>query len=111
MLQTLRIGRCKEFCRDVKLGKVFSVNIKHSRECISLLSLVMSSLVCAVDVVQLCAFGDKLIIAQAARIYKSKKIQKGIAFPTCISVNETVCHCSPFPEDTFALKEGDVVKM
>jgi len=63
------------------------------------------------DVVQLCAFGDKLIVAQAARVYKSKKVQKGVAFPTCISVNETVCHFSPFPEDTFALKEGDVVKI
>ncbi len=64
-----------------------------------------------IDVITLCDWGDKLINAQASRIYKTKKIEKGIAFPTCVSVNETVCHFSPFPEETFKLKEGDVVKM
>lgn len=46
-------------------------------------------------------------------MYKNvkKKIERGIAFPTCISVNNTVCHFSPLASDETVLAEGDVVKM
>lgn len=36
---------------------------------------------------------------------------KGVAFPTCISKNETVGHYSPLKLETEVLKGGDVVKM
>lgn len=42
---------------------------------------------------------------------KSKKLERGIAFPCCISVNEICGHCSPCPEDTFPLKNEDLVKI
>lgn len=50
---------------------------------------------------------------QAGSMYKNvkKKIERGIAFPTCISVNNTVCHFSPLASDETVLAEGDVVKM
>lgn len=36
----------------------------------------------------------------------------GIAFPTCLSVNNCVCHFSPVKSDPdVILKDGDVVKM
>jgi len=45
-------------------------------------------------------------------------MEKGIAFPTCLSVNEICGHYSPLVSDatekekeTATLKEGDVVKM
>lgn len=64
------------------------------------------------DVVSICLFGDTLITKQCQRIFKSnKELEKGIAFPTCISVNNVVCHCSPLQEDSFPLAEGDVVKI
>ena len=46
-------------------------------------------------------------------MYKNvkKKIEKGIAFPTCLSVNNTVCHFSPLASDEAVLEEGDVLKM
>lgn len=46
-------------------------------------------------------------------MYKStkKKIERGVAFPTCISVNNTVCHFSPLASDETVLEENDVVKM
>ena len=46
-------------------------------------------------------------------MYKNvkKKIERGVAFPTCISVNNTVCHNSPLASDETVLEEGDVVKM
>jgi len=59
----------------------------------------------------LCQLGDTLIDAQCAQMFKSKKVDKGVAFPTCISINEVVCHYSPFSECTDEVKAGDVVKV
>ena len=58
-----------------------------------------------------CAFGDLLIEKQCAEIFKSKDMEKGIAFPTCVSVNDVVCNYSPFPSDSKTLEAGDVVKV
>ncbi|XP_020256481.1 ERBB-3 BINDING PROTEIN 1-like isoform X2 [Asparagus officinalis] len=46
-------------------------------------------------------------------MYKNvkKKIERGIAFPTCISVNNTACHYSPLASDETILEENDVVKI
>lgn len=36
----------------------------------------------------------------------------GIAFPTCVSVNNCICHYSPLKSDAeYILKDGDVVKL
>jgi len=42
---------------------------------------------------------------------KDKKIEKGIAFPTCISVNEIVGHFSPLKGESRILQAGDVCKI
>lgn len=43
---------------------------------------------------------------------KEKEIKKGIAFPTCLSVNNCICHFSPTKNDPdYLLKENDVVKI
>ncbi|KAL0919569.1 hypothetical protein M5K25_011669 [Dendrobium thyrsiflorum] len=46
--------------------------------------------------VGICEKGDAFIM-QAGSMYKNakKKIERGVAFPTCISMNHTVCHFSP----------------
>ena len=38
-------------------------------------------------------------------------MERGIAFPCCLSVNEIAGHCSPCPDDTFTLKNEDLVKI
>lgn len=50
---------------------------------------------------------------QSGNMYKNgkKKIERGVAFPTCISVNNTVCHFSPLASDETVLEEGDMLKM
>ena len=50
---------------------------------------------------------------QAGSMYKNvkKKIDRGVAFPTCVSVNNTVGHFSPLASDETVLEEGDMVKM
>lgn len=55
--------------------------------------------------------GDLLINKQCEQIYKKKKLLKGIAFPTCISLNNCVCHFSPYPSESVLIKQGDIVKI
>lgn len=53
------------------------------------------------------------VCRQTGNMYKNvkKKIERGVAFPTCISVNNTVCHFSPLASDETVLEEGDMLKM
>ncbi|OQR91425.1 proliferation-associated protein, metalloprotease family M24X, partial [Thraustotheca clavata] len=77
----------------------------------SALDGVIAQLAPGKSVVELCAFGDAIIAARAGTVYKNKKVEKGIAFPTCISVNEIVCHFSPLPSEGIEIKAGDWVKI
>jgi methionine aminopeptidase len=67
-------------------------------------------------VVDLCALGDATIEEEAGKFYNKKdkdgqKVEKGIAFPTCCSVNHQVCHNSPGADDAVVLEEGQAVKL
>lgn len=42
---------------------------------------------------------------------KSKKLERGIAFPTCVSVNHVLGHYSPMADETSVLQDGDVAKV
>eukprot|EP00967_Tisochrysis_lutea_P124870 scaffold209304_cov32-Tisochrysis_lutea.AAC.5 len=69
-----------------------------------------------VKAVELCAKGDALVEEATAKVYNTKKggkkIDKGSAFPTCISVNNCCGHYSPLTsEDDVVLAEGDIVKI
>eukprot|EP00246_Nothoceros_aenigmaticus_P004341 TRINITY_DN15850_c0_g1_i1.p1 TRINITY_DN15850_c0_g1~~TRINITY_DN15850_c0_g1_i1.p1 ORF type:complete len:400 (+),score=90.65 TRINITY_DN15850_c0_g1_i1:213-1412(+) len=77
------------------------------------LQAVISKSAAGVKVVDLCEQGDSLIRELTANVYKNskKKIEKGIAFPTCVSVNNTVCHFSPLASDETTVKEGDILKI
>ncbi|KAJ0402294.1 hypothetical protein P43SY_002918 [Pythium insidiosum] len=77
----------------------------------SALQGVLAQLSAGKDVVELCKFGDLVIQQRCAAIFKSKKVEKGIAFPTCVSVNEVICHNSPLPNESTVVKAGDWVKI
>lgn len=71
-------------------------------------------------IVDICRFGDEIIDKRCSEIFKNKskttgKVPlKGVAFPVCISVNETVCHCSPLESETDlfpVLENGDMIKI
>merc|ERR1739844_213743 len=57
--------------------------------------------------------GDKRLTEETSKAFKKdKKPLKGIAFPTCISVNNCICHYSPlFSEPDTMLASGDMVKI
>jgi curved DNA binding protein len=60
-----------------------------------------------------CIYGDKRLDEETSRVFKKDKdVKKGIAFPTCLSVNNYICHFSPLVSDPdMILKDNDVVKI
>ena len=65
------------------------------------------------SVVELCSLGDNRLSEETGKVFKQKKdLKKGTAFPTCISVNNCICHFSPLKSDPdYIIKDGDLVKM
>ncbi|EGT46940.1 hypothetical protein CAEBREN_29895 [Caenorhabditis brenneri] len=61
----------------------------------------------------LCDLGDKLILEKTGKLYKKEKnFTKGIAMPTCVSVDNCICHYTPLrSESQVVLKNGQVVKI
>ncbi|THG19737.1 ERBB-3 BINDING PROTEIN 1-like isoform X1 [Camellia sinensis] len=77
------------------------------------LQLVLSECKPKAKIVDICEKGDSFIRDQSGNMYKNvkKKIERGVAFPTCVSVNNTLCHFSPLASDEAVLEEGDMVKI
>jgi len=80
------------------------------------LSGLVSQCVAGAKVIELCQFGTTVIETQTSKLYNKKvhgfPIEKGVAFPVCISVNEVICNHSPLSSDVLpVLKASDVVKI
>merc|ERR1711973_433612 len=74
---------------------------------------VIKKCVSGASVRELCSFGDSLLLEETNKVFKKEKdLKKGIAFPTCVSVNNCICHFSPLvSEADVVLADGDVVKI
>ena len=77
------------------------------------LTQVLQATVANVTARTLCAMGDSLIVEETGKVFKNKKdMKKGVAFPTCVSVNNCVCHFTPLTSDPdMEIKNGDMVKI
>ena len=74
------------------------------------LTKVIAAVKAGVSVLHLCETGDKAILDQLAKTHA--KSEKGIAFPTCVSINNVCGHFCPLKSDKeVTLKAGDVVKI
>lgn len=67
-------------------------------------------------VLELATLGDDTIQGETDKCFRKAKgedkVDKGISFPTCVNVNQVVCHYSPLEEDKLPpLVVGDVVKI
>jgi curved DNA binding protein len=74
----------------------------------------LENVVAGKSVLELCKLGDSTIESIAKTVYNKGKVQKGIAFPTCVSPNEYVAHLAPLesdPEAKIELKQGDLVRI
>ncbi|KAL6707547.1 hypothetical protein ACN47E_003896 [Coniothyrium glycines] len=67
------------------------------------------------SIVELCERGDKLLDEEVAKVYKGKKVLKGIGHCTTISPSSYVTPYTPLKSDAeesgATLKEGEVVKI
>mmetsp|Transcript_28227 Transcript_28227/g.65270 ORF Transcript_28227/g.65270 Transcript_28227/m.65270 type:complete len:387 (-) Transcript_28227:89-1249(-) len=80
------------------------------------LQMVCDACVEDADIATICEMGDKQMEDETGKLYNKKdkegrKMEKGIAFPTCISVNEIAGHFSPLKGESRKLAKGDVVKV
>jgi curved DNA binding protein len=85
------------------------------RTCGEITSKVLAKIVQAAvpgtKLIDLCKLGDKSIEEGTAAVYNKSKFERGVAFPTCVSVNNVAGHFSPLTGDNTALNEGDLVKI
>jgi curved DNA binding protein len=79
------------------------------------LDAVLKLAVNGVTVLSICEQGDKLLEEETAKVYKGKKICKGIAFPTTVSPNDILTPYTPLSTDaaeaTITISNGDVLKI
>merc|ERR1719420_27789 len=77
------------------------------------LGIAIESCIADADVNTVCQAVDAYVEEQTAKSYNKgkNKIEKGIAFPCCITVNEFVGHFSPLKPESTTLKTGDLVKI
>lgn len=71
--------------------------------------------VAGADVSTVCGEVDSFIEAELLKVFsnkKSKKLERGIGFPCCISVNNVIGHFSPTAgEESLKLENENVVKI
>jgi len=79
---------------------------------------VVAACVAGAVTIDICKLGDKLIGEGTDAVYNNKDkttgkvVAKGVAFPTCVSVNNCICHNSPIEScKEIILAEGDLVKI
>ena len=78
------------------------------------LALAITKTVAKADIATVCQEIDTFIEAEMDKLCagkKSKNLERGIAFPTCLAVNEICGHYSPATEDSTALNDGDLVSI
>ena len=78
------------------------------------LAKVISLCVVNADTNKVCQEGDLFIEEELKKIFnnkKSKKLERGSAFPTCVSINNVCGHYSPMLEESLSFNEGDLVKI
>lgn len=66
------------------------------------------------DIYTVCQEADKFMEEELKKVFnnkKSKKLERGIAFPCCISVNQVMGHYSPMQDESTKLEEGDLAKI
>eukprot|EP00999_Lentomonas_sp_LEN2_P002798 NODE_665_length_1280_cov_79.040763_g626_i0.p1 GENE.NODE_665_length_1280_cov_79.040763_g626_i0~~NODE_665_length_1280_cov_79.040763_g626_i0.p1 ORF type:complete len:387 (-),score=112.76 NODE_665_length_1280_cov_79.040763_g626_i0:61-1221(-) len=95
------------------------VVVQKYKQAATILNAALAAVVAKIEVgakvLDICSFGDSTVLDATGKLFsRSKgedKVERGLAFPTCVSVNNIVCHYSPLPEDTTQLAEGDVVRV
>lgn len=78
------------------------------------MKLAISKAVVGADIYTVCQEVDAFVEAECRKVFNAKKtkhLERGIAFPCCISLNNVVGHFSPLDDESKKLAEGDVAKI
>ena len=104
----------EDFSKD---PRAFSYLQDAGRIADEVLQFLLPKMVPGAVLYELCSQADALIREKLSKVYTKSKFIKGVAFPTCISLNE-VCgnYSAPLditddPHEYKALSEGDVAKI
>jgi len=100
--------------RYVGIDSVFKIFILIFCDVLAALEKAIGMCVPDADVSTVCGTIDEYIFEELTKVFsnkKSKKLERGIAFPCCLSVNEVAGHYSPCPDDSTKLNNGDLVKI
>lgn len=101
----------EEECPDCSDGTVLQNYIHVGQIVTNVCTQLITRCVAGASVYDLCEYGDNEIIARLGKTHKNTK-EKGVGFPTCISVNHFAGHyCPTKREGAYELQEGDVVKI
>ena len=70
---------------------------------------LISQCIPGAKILDLCNFGTTIINTQAMKLYQKKvngvAVERGVAFPVCVSVNDVICNHSPLAsEETVSFK-------
>jgi len=75
------------------------------------LQFALSLCVPGADIADLCTRSDLQLEESLQKIFNKKRLEKGIAFPTCVSVNNVCGYFSPLREDSLPLEAGQLIKV
>jgi curved DNA binding protein len=96
---------------DLSDDKVVTKYKAAAEICNKAIAAVIEACKDGAKVVDLCKVGDDVITKECAKSFKGKQIEKGVAFPTCVSPNSIVGHFSPLTDNSMTIKDGDLVKI
>lgn len=82
-------------------GKIAKAAMQHA----------ISQCLPSADIYTICSSTNTLIQELCKKSYVKSKIEKGPAFPPCISVNNICGHFCPLKDESVKLKSGDVAKI
>lgn len=96
-------------------GKPYRFDYRYSYSFVfRVLTLLIEKTKVGVSALEICKYGDDLIVQETDKIYKKEKdMTKGVAFPTQANVNHCICHYAPLSsvQKDVIMKDGDVVKL
>ena len=104
----------EDFAKD---PRAFSYLQDAGRIADEVLQATISKCKPSANLYEICLSSDELIREKLSKIYTKKKFIKGVAFPTCISLNEVCGNYAPLnelsddPHEYKTLSEGDVAKI
>jgi len=106
------MSQCFALTSTTGIHSVFRSSINHF--VLAALEKAIGLCVVDADISTVCGVIDEFVAEELTKVFsnkKSKKLERGIAFPCCISVNEIAGHFSPCPDDSVKLANEDLVKI